>query len=85
MLEAPLAHGFDLGSAERLPIAIGGVVVVQVAHGLAQSLEQFAAAEQNDPGFSRGAAEFFDSLVSHYVLDDGRRRRYTEAAGGVGE
>jgi protein phosphatase len=45
---------------------------VQVAHGLAESLEQFSASEEQDPGFSRVAAEFIDSLVSHYVFDEGR-------------
>ncbi len=45
---------------------------VQVAHGLAESLAQFAAYEEHYRGFSRVAAEFFDGLVSHYVLDDGR-------------
>jgi polynucleotide kinase-phosphatase len=45
---------------------------VQVAHGLAQSLEQFAEWEKREPGFSRTAAEFIDDLVSHYVLDEGR-------------
>ena len=45
---------------------------MQVAHGLADSLAQFEAYEQHYRGFSRVAAEFFDDLVSHYVLDDGR-------------
>lgn len=45
---------------------------VQITHGLADSLAQFEAYEQHDAGFSRIAAEFIDSLVSHYVLDDGR-------------
>ncbi|MEP6672002.1 MAG: polynucleotide kinase-phosphatase [Chthoniobacter sp.] len=44
---------------------------VQVKHGLAESLAQFAAYEQHYHGFSRVAAEFIDSLVSHYVFDDG--------------
>ena len=45
---------------------------VEVAHGLAESLAQFESYEQYYRGFSRVAAEFFDDLVSHYVLDDGR-------------
>ena len=45
---------------------------VQITHGLADSLAQFEAYEQFYRGFSRVAAEFFDSLVSHYVLDGGR-------------
>lgn len=45
---------------------------VQVTHGLAESLEQFASYEQHYRGFSRVAAEFIDGLVSHYVFDGGR-------------
>jgi protein phosphatase len=45
---------------------------VQVKHGLAESLQQFEAYEQHYRGFSRIAAEFIDSLVSHYVFDDGK-------------
>jgi protein phosphatase len=45
---------------------------VQVAHGLAESLEQFKAYEEKYRGFSRIAAEFIDDLVSHYVFDDGK-------------
>jgi protein phosphatase len=45
---------------------------VQIAHGLAESLSQFATYEGHYRGFSRVAAEFFDGLVSHYVLDGGR-------------
>lgn len=45
---------------------------VQIAHGLAESLEQFSAYEQQHCGFSLVAAEFIDSLVSHYVLDDSK-------------
>jgi len=45
---------------------------VQITHGLAETLAQFEAYEQHYRGFSRVAAEFIDSLVSHYVLDDGR-------------
>ncbi len=45
---------------------------VQITHGLAETLTQFEAYEQHYRGFSRVAAEFIDSLVSHYVLDDGK-------------
>lgn len=45
---------------------------VNIAHGLAESLAQFAECEQTHPGFSAAAAEFIDALVSHYVLDGGR-------------
>lgn len=45
---------------------------VQITHGLAETLAQFEAYEQHYRGFSRVAAEFIDSLVSHYVLDDGK-------------
>ncbi|WP_018656778.1 polynucleotide kinase-phosphatase [Actinomadura flavalba] len=41
----------------------------RIAHGLAESLEQFAA----EPAEFRAAAlEFMDGLISHYVLDGGR-------------
>ena len=42
---------------------------VKVAHGLERSLEQF---EKEPPEFRRAVADFIRSLVSHYVLDDGR-------------
>ena len=42
---------------------------VQVAHGLALTLEQLAA---EPPEFSHRVAEFLNSLISHYILDDGR-------------
>ena len=45
---------------------------VQVTHGLAESLQQFEAYEKEHRGFSRDAADFLDSLVSHYVFDDGK-------------
>ena len=38
-------------------------------HGLAQSLEQL---EAEPPEFSKEVAEFIDSLVGHYVLDEGK-------------
>jgi protein phosphatase len=42
---------------------------VQIAHGLAASLEQL---ENEPPEFQSRVADFLDGLVSHYVLDDGR-------------
>jgi len=44
---------------------------VQITHGVADSLQQFEIYEKFYRGFNRVAAEFFDDLVSHYVLDDG--------------
>ncbi len=42
---------------------------VRINHGLDLTLAQL---EQEPPEFSRRVATFLDSLVSHYVLDDGR-------------
>ncbi len=42
---------------------------VQITHGLAESLHQL---ESEPPEFKDHVAAFIDSLVSHYVLDDGR-------------
>jgi protein phosphatase len=42
---------------------------VQVSHGLARSLEQL---EHEPPAFIERVTAFLDSLVSHYVLDEGR-------------
>jgi protein phosphatase len=42
---------------------------VQITHGLAESLHQL---EHEPPEFKQQVADFIDSLVSHYVLDDGR-------------
>ena len=42
---------------------------VKVAHGMAETLEQLG---REPVGFARDAGDFIDSLVSHYVLDDGR-------------
>jgi len=42
---------------------------VQITHGLAESLQQL---EGEPPEFKEHVASFIDSLVSHYVLDDGR-------------
>jgi polynucleotide kinase-phosphatase len=40
---------------------------VQITHGLAESLAQL---EPEPPEFKQRVADFFDDLVSHYVLDD---------------
>ncbi|MEN6450703.1 MAG: polynucleotide kinase-phosphatase [Thermoguttaceae bacterium] len=46
---------------------------VQVKHGLAQTMAEIEALPQElRDKLSRQAAEFIDSLVSHYVLDGGR-------------
>ncbi len=42
---------------------------VRIAHGLAETLEQLAA---EPAAFHADAATFIDSLVSHYLLDDGK-------------
>lgn len=42
---------------------------VRVSHGLAETLAQL---EHEPPEFRRQAADFIYSLVSHYVLDDGK-------------
>ena len=42
---------------------------VQITHGLAESLQQI---DRETPEFKQQVAAFIDSLVSHYVLDDGR-------------
>ena len=42
---------------------------VQITHGLAESLQQL---ETEPLEFKEQVADFIDSLVSHYVLDDGR-------------
>lgn len=42
---------------------------VQITHGLAESLAQLAAEPEE---FRNRVAAFIDSLVSHYVLDDGK-------------
>jgi protein phosphatase len=42
---------------------------VRITHGLAESLNQL---EQESPEFRERVAAFVDSLVSHYVLDEGR-------------
>jgi protein phosphatase len=52
----------------KLLRALNGKNVTQT-HGLAQSLEQLAL---EPPEFSREVATFIDSLVGHYVLDEGR-------------
>jgi protein phosphatase len=46
---------------------------VRVAHGLEKSLEELERMpEAQRTPLSREMAEFFDSLVSHFVLDDGK-------------
>jgi protein phosphatase len=42
---------------------------VQITHGLADSLQQL---EKESPVFSNRVSKFIDSLVSHYVLHDGK-------------
>jgi len=42
---------------------------VKPTHGLAETIEQLA---QEPPGFARDMRDWLDSLVSHYVLDEGR-------------
>ncbi|HET7286646.1 MAG TPA: metallophosphoesterase, partial [Pyrinomonadaceae bacterium] len=42
---------------------------VQITHGLAESLHQL---DEEPPELKDQIADFIDSLVSHYVLDDGR-------------
>lgn len=42
---------------------------VQITHGLADSLQQL---DQETPEFRQKVLKFLDSLVSHYVFDDGR-------------
>ncbi len=42
---------------------------VRITHGLAESLAQL---EQEPPELSARVADFVDSLVSHYVFDDGK-------------
>ena len=46
---------------------------VKIAHGLEKTLEEIdALPEQERESTSARMAEFFDSLVSHFVLDDGK-------------
>ncbi len=42
---------------------------IKMSHGLKESMEQFSL---ESPEFKSQAAEFLDSLVSHYVFDDGK-------------
>ncbi|HEY4386095.1 MAG TPA: polynucleotide kinase-phosphatase, partial [Ktedonobacteraceae bacterium] len=42
---------------------------VQIKYGLAESLSQLA---EQPPAFTQRVKKFLDSLVSHYVLDDGK-------------
>ena len=52
----------------KLLRALNGKNVTRT-HGLAESLDQLAA---EPPEFSQQVARFIDSLVGHYVLDEGR-------------
>jgi len=46
---------------------------VQITHGLAESLAEIDAVEESQQEvFRKQLCEFLDSLVSHYVLDDGK-------------
>jgi protein phosphatase len=45
---------------------------VQLTHGLARTMEQYALRESVYSGELVAAADFLDRLVSHYVLDEGR-------------
>jgi protein phosphatase len=46
---------------------------VNVAHGLQETLDQFAALPEDErAGFTKRVADFLDGLISHYVLDDGK-------------
>ena len=58
-----------LGNHEnKLSRALAGRKVT-VSHGLAETLEQL---EARPPDFREKVTAFIDSLVSHYILDDGR-------------
>lgn len=45
---------------------------VQHTHGLAETIEQLEKIAGEEPEFSARALEFIESLVSHYVLDEGK-------------
>jgi protein phosphatase len=45
---------------------------VQLTHGLARTMEQYALRESVYSGELVAAADFLDQLISHYVLDEGR-------------
>lgn len=46
---------------------------VQITHGLEKSLAEIEALPESERGkFSQDVADFIDSLVSHYLLDEGR-------------
>ena len=45
---------------------------VQLTHGLARTMEQYAQRESVYSGELVVAADFLDQLISHYVLDEGR-------------
>ncbi|MFI9106180.1 polynucleotide kinase-phosphatase [Streptomyces fildesensis] len=45
---------------------------VQHTHGLAETIEQLEKTAGEEPEFGARALEFIESLVSHYVLDEGK-------------
>lgn len=45
---------------------------VQLTHGLAETVEQLEREDAEHPEFRGQVRRFIDSLVSHYVLDDGK-------------
>ncbi|MDJ0344710.1 polynucleotide kinase-phosphatase [Streptomyces sp. H10-C2] len=45
---------------------------VQHTHGLAETIGQLEQTAKEEPEFGARALEFIESLVSHYVLDEGR-------------
>ncbi|MCZ4096834.1 MULTISPECIES: polynucleotide kinase-phosphatase [Streptomyces] len=45
---------------------------VQHTHGLAETIEQLDKISGEEPEFAARALEFIESLVSHYVLDEGK-------------
>ncbi len=68
MVEAGTALCLPGNHDDKLLRALRGHSV-QLAHGLAESLEQI---RQEPPGFGDRVAAFLDGLVSHFVLDDGK-------------
>ena len=68
MVEAETALWVPGNHDIRLMRALQGRKV-QRTHGLSESLEQL---ESRPPAFRKKVADFIDSLISHYVLDQGR-------------
>ncbi|MCC6457885.1 MAG: polynucleotide kinase-phosphatase [Caldilineaceae bacterium] len=68
MVEAGSALCLPGNHDNKLMRALNGRKV-QVTHGLAESLAQLAG---ETPEFREQVAKFIDSLISHYVLDDGK-------------